>query len=57
MSATDAAGGEIEDFDPRPAYLEDLKTKIRFDAIAAAKGRYAYDPIYGERAADILTRF
>jgi len=40
-------GGEIVDFDPRPAYLDDLKTKVRFDVIAAAKGRYAYDAIYG----------
>lgn len=47
MSAPDADGGEIQDYDPRPAYLEDLKTKIRFDTIAAAKGRYAYDAIYG----------
>ena len=45
--AEDKPGGKIEDFDPRPAYLDDLKTKIRFDVIAAAKGRYAYDAIYG----------
>lgn len=45
---TDAApGGSIEDYDARPAYLDDLKTKVRFDVIAAAKGRYAYDAIYG----------
>ncbi len=47
VEADDAASGSIEDFDPCPAYLEDLKTKIRFDVIAAAKGRYAYDAIYG----------
>src|SRR5580765_6578399 len=47
MSAYDATGGEIIDLDPRPAYLDDLQTKIRFDVIAAAKGRYAYDAIYG----------
>jgi phosphoglucomutase len=47
ISGHDAAGGEIVDFDPRPAYLDDLKTKIRFDVIAAAKGCYAYDAIYG----------
>jgi len=40
-------GGSIEGFDPRPAYLDDLKTKIRFEAIAGAKGRYAYDPLWG----------
>lgn len=46
-SPMDADGGSVEDFDPCPAYLDDLKTKIRFDVIAAASGRYAYDPIYG----------
>ncbi len=43
----DANGGSIEEFDPRPAYLDDLKTKINFDAIAAAKGKFAYDALYG----------
>lgn len=43
----DSEGGSVEDFDPRPAYLEDLRTKIRFDAIAEAKGRYAYDALWG----------
>jgi len=47
IDAADATGGSIDDFDPCPAYLDDLKTKIRFDVIAAAKGRYAYDAIYG----------
>lgn len=47
MSGHDAAGGEVKDFDPRPAYLDDLKTKVRFDVIAAAKGRYAYDALWG----------
>lgn len=47
MSAYDGPGGEIVDYDARPAYLDDLKTKIRFDVIAAAKGRYAYDPLWG----------
>jgi phosphoglucomutase len=43
----EADGGSAEMHDPRPAYLDDLKTKIRFDVIAAAKGRYAYDPLWG----------
>lgn len=43
----DTAGGLIEDHDPRPAYLADLKSKIRFDAIADANGRYAYDALWG----------
>ncbi|MFN0279139.1 MAG: phosphoglucomutase/phosphomannomutase family protein [Pyrinomonadaceae bacterium] len=46
-TADEKSGGKIEEFDPRPAYLDDLKTKIRFDVIAGAKGRYAYDAIYG----------
>ena len=46
-AAPEAFGGAIIDFDPRPAYLDDLRVKIRFDVIAAARGRYAYDAIYG----------
>lgn len=45
--AADASGGSIERYDARPAYLDDLKTKIRFDLIANGKGKFAYDPIYG----------
>jgi len=45
--ADDVAGGSIEKYDPRPAYLADLNSKIRFDVIAAAKGRYVYDPLWG----------
>ena len=36
-----------ESFDPRPGYLEDLSQKIRFDIIANAHGRYAFDPLWG----------
>ena len=45
--ADDVEGGSIEKYDACPGYLEDLKTKIRFDVIAAAKGTYAYDPLWG----------
>ena len=45
--AEDASGGKIENFDPRPAYLDDLKTKIRFDVISKANGKYAYDALWG----------
>ncbi len=45
--AQDEAGGTITDHDARPAYLEDLKAKVRFDVIASAKGRYAFDPLWG----------
>ena len=43
----DADGGSIRRYDARPAYLDDLKTKIRFDLIADAKGIYAYDALWG----------
>jgi len=43
----DKGGGSIERYDARPAYLGDLKTKIRFDQIAGAKGKYAYDALWG----------
>ncbi len=43
----DEEGGAIEEFDARPAYLEDLRSKIDFDAIARAGGRFAYDPLWG----------
>lgn len=46
-SVEDAEGGSIEEFDARAAYLDDLKTKIRFDVIAEAKGKYAYDALWG----------
>ncbi len=42
-----ADGGTVERFDARPNYLDDLKIKIRFDQIAEAKGRYAYDAFWG----------
>jgi phosphoglucomutase len=40
-------GGSIESFDARPAYLEDLKTKVRLDLIAQTGGRYVYDAVWG----------
>lgn len=47
VEGSDEDGGSIERYDPRPAYLEDLKLKIRFDTIARAGGRYAYDALWG----------
>ena len=43
----DSDGGSIESFDARPAYLEDLKTKVRLDLIAQSGGRYVYDAVWG----------
>ncbi len=34
-------------FDPREDYLKDLAAKIKFERIAAAKLRLAYDPLWG----------
>ncbi|HMF55757.1 MAG TPA: phosphoglucomutase/phosphomannomutase family protein [Pyrinomonadaceae bacterium] len=42
-----ASSGGGESFDPRPGYLEDLSGKVRFDIIANARGRYAFDPLWG----------
>jgi len=43
----DASGGSITDHDPKDAYLDDLKSKINFDAIGKSNARHAYDAIYG----------
>ena len=43
----DAPGGSVEMYDPCPAYIEDLQSKVRFDVIAGGKGRYAYDALWG----------
>ncbi|MEZ5423372.1 MAG: phosphoglucomutase/phosphomannomutase family protein [Pyrinomonadaceae bacterium] len=43
----DEDGGSIEDLDPRQAYLDDLATKINFDAIEKAGGKFVYDPLWG----------
>lgn len=47
QQAAEAAGGTVEEFDPRPGYLEDLSTKIDLDAIRASKGSFAYDALWG----------
>jgi len=40
-------GGSIVEHDPRPAYIEDLIAKINFATIASARGKYAYDALWG----------
>jgi phosphoglucomutase len=47
VSAADDRGGLVEEYDPRPAYLDDLRSKLNFDAIGKAKGRFAYDSLWG----------
>ncbi len=44
---TNDGSGEIENYDPRPNYLADLKSKVNFEVIANAGGSYAYDPLWG----------
>jgi len=39
--------GEFESYEPRSTYIADLATKVRFDIIARAGHRYAYDPLWG----------
>lgn len=46
-NVADKDGGTIESFDARPAYLEDLKTKVRLDLIIKNGGKYAYDAVWG----------
>ena len=45
--ASDTDGGSIEPYDARTGYLADLSGKIDLKTIAAGKGRYAYDPLWG----------
>ncbi|QQS42644.1 MAG: phosphoglucomutase/phosphomannomutase family protein [Acidobacteriota bacterium] len=43
----DAPGGELKELDPRPEYLDDLRSKVRFDAISSKSMKLAYDPLWG----------
>jgi len=45
--AGDADGGSIQPYDARTGYLADLAGKINLKAIAAGRGRYAFDPLWG----------
>lgn len=46
-STEDAAGGEKRSFDPRPAYLSDLGSKVDLAAIGQKRMKLAYDPLWG----------
>src|SRR5687768_6347850 len=46
-AAEPRAGGTVEPYDPRTAYLDDLRSKVNFDAISRARGRFAYDALWG----------
>ncbi len=47
VSPEDRSGGSVEEFDGHPGYLDDLKSKLRFDVLSKARGRYAYDALWG----------
>ena len=47
VSAPNESGGTIESYDARPGYLNDLKSKINFDAISEGKGSFGYDALWG----------
>ena len=47
LPAKTLPGGTIESYDAQTDYLDDLKTKIRFDLIAQAKGKYGFDALWG----------
>jgi phosphoglucomutase len=47
QSKTQSEKLSLQTFSARPDYLADLSTKIKFDVIKGAGGRYAYDPIWG----------
>ncbi|HEX8181852.1 MAG TPA: phosphoglucomutase/phosphomannomutase family protein [Pyrinomonadaceae bacterium] len=47
QTSAPASADNVEEYDPRPAYMTDLARKIRFDVIASAGGSYAYDPLWG----------
>jgi len=46
-TVNDSQSAALATFAARPAYLADLETKIDFEVIARAGGRYAYDPLWG----------
>ncbi|MGI8735206.1 MAG: phosphoglucomutase/phosphomannomutase family protein [Pyrinomonadaceae bacterium] len=41
------SASSYETYSPRLAYLDDLESKVNFDVIAKAGGRYAFDPLWG----------
>ncbi|MDQ1637827.1 MAG: hypothetical protein QOF62_1166 [Pyrinomonadaceae bacterium] len=47
QSKTQSDKSSLQTFSARPDYLADLSTKIKFDVIKGAGGRYAYDPLWG----------
>lgn len=42
-----AGGGKVEEFEPKAAYFNDLRTKINFEAISSSGASVAYDALWG----------
>lgn len=47
VTGRESAKGTVETYDARPGYIDDLAKKVNLDAIGAAKGRFAYDALWG----------
>jgi phosphoglucomutase len=51
IEADDGSGpvakGRVDTYDAHAAYFASLSAKVRFDLIARARARYAYDPLWG----------
>ncbi len=47
VSGPQARAELLQTADPRPAYLDDIRSKVDLEAIAAARLRIAYDPLFG----------
>jgi phosphoglucomutase len=47
VTVTDSSGGSVTEYDARPAYIEDLRSKINFDAIGRSGAGFAYDALWG----------
>lgn len=45
--AINGGGGSVEEFNPQPAYLDDLRKKVHFSLIENSNGKFAYDPLWG----------
>ena len=46
-TANRSRSSALQSHQPKPAYLQDLQKKVRFNLIKKAGGRYAYDPLWG----------
>jgi phosphoglucomutase len=47
MTGEDSSEGSVSEYDASGPYFDDVRSKVRFDVLADASGRYAYDAIWG----------